>query len=264
VVLVVDDDEPVIWYCRVGGEQWIRHEYEITVQKPRCSPIFLLKTQRDHANSISPNLETVVEYIPEECFNWKRIRISSDGHGTTAAGNRSERFQIRSIAAVEGKFYFDVSSSKLGVLEFLPDPTFTTLNTERVKVAWDSWELAFPHLVESRGRLYLFVITQNNLSSVAFYKMDFDRLAWSSVDRIYDQVFFLGRLHFTASYSACELGLRQGDVYYLGPYELLNVFSAGDKCQPYSNCCYGSDLPASLLSIHDALTSASGFTIGSS
>lgn len=265
VVLVVDDDEPVIWYCRVGGEQWTRHKYEITVQKPWGSPFFLLKRQCDeeHADLISPDEETVSEYMSEGCSNWKRIRISSDGNGTSA-GNHSQRFQIRSIAAIEGKFYFDVSSSKLGVLEFLPDPMFTMINTERVKVAWDSWELAFPHLVESRGKLYLFVISQNNLSSVAFYKMDFSRLAWSSVDRIYDQVFFLGRLHFTSSYSAWELGLRQGDVYYLGPYELLNVFFAGDKRQPYSNCCHGTDLPAPLLSIHNVLTRACGFTIGSS
>ena len=165
---------------------------------------------------------------------------------------------------MEGKFYFDVSSSKLGVLEFAPaGPTFATIETERVWVAQDSWELAFPHLVESRGRLYLFVITQNNLSSVALYRMDFSRLEWSAVDRVYDQVFFLGSLRFTASYAAWELGLRQGDVYYLGPYGMLNVFFAGDKRQPYSNVCHGSDLPAPLLGIRDVLTEAcGGFTIG--
>ena len=42
VVLVVDDDEPEIWFCHVGGEQWARHEYEIIVEKPRGSPNFRL------------------------------------------------------------------------------------------------------------------------------------------------------------------------------------------------------------------------------
>ncbi|CAM0876020.1 unnamed protein product [Alopecurus aequalis] len=269
VVLVVDDDEPVIWFCRVGGERWTRHEYDITVEEPPGSPLILLRTRREHEEEERAHLfsreqeEGPTEYILEGDCNWKGIRP----HGTSAGtgSRRSRRFRIRSIAAVDGKFYFDVSSTKLGVLEFAPGPSFATVETERVRVARDSWELAFPHLVESRGRLYLFVITgRNSLSSVAFYRMDFSRMAWSSVDRIYDQVFFLGRLRFTASYAAWELGLRQGDVYYLGPYGLLNVFFAGDKRQPYSNLCHGSDLPAPLRGIHDVLSGACGFTIGGS
>ncbi|KAM3294278.1 hypothetical protein ACQJBY_037286 [Aegilops geniculata] len=264
VVLVVDDDEPVIWFCHVGGEQWTRHEYEIIVEKPWGSPNFLLlkrHCEEGCANLVSSEEETRTEYILEG-HNWKRIRISSDGHGTSA-GNRCERFKIRSIAVIEGKFYFDVSSSKLGVLEFVPDPTFTMMDTKRVKVSWDSWELAFPHLVESRGRLYLFVITHNSLASIALYKMDFSSLAWSRVDRLYDQVFFLGRLHSTASYSAWELGLTQGNVYYLGLYELLNVFSSGEKRRPRSNCIHGADLPAPLQGIYDVLARAcAGFTVG--
>uniref|UniRef100_A0A8R7Q1Q7 KIB1-4 beta-propeller domain-containing protein n=1 Tax=Triticum urartu TaxID=4572 RepID=A0A8R7Q1Q7_TRIUA len=213
VVVVVVDDEPVIWFCRVGGERWSRHEYEIIVEKPRGSPNFRLVKKQSFeeagcaTNLISPDEETRTEYILEG-HSWKRIRIPSDGHG-------SHRFQIRSIAAVDGKFYFDVSPSKLGVLDFLPGPTFTMMDTKGARVAWDSWELAFPHLAESRGRLYLFVIAHNSLASIALYKMDFSSLAWSKVDRVYDQVFFLGRLHFSASYSAWELGLTQCNVYYL-------------------------------------------------
>jgi hypothetical protein len=53
--------------------------------------------------------------------------------------NESERIQIRSIVAVERKFYFDMSPSKLGVLEFHPEPTFTTLEFERLPIAEYCW-----------------------------------------------------------------------------------------------------------------------------
>ncbi|XBH83141.1 hypothetical protein VPH35_071634 [Triticum aestivum] len=162
------------------------------------------------------------------------LRISSDGHG-------NHRFQIRSIAAIDGKFYFDVTSSKLGVLDFLPGPAFTMMETNGAKVAWDSWELAFPHLVESRGGLYLFVITHNALAGIALYQMDFSSLAWSKVvDRVYDRVFFLGRLHSAASYAAWELGLTQGNVYYLGPIDLAPTAYTGAicrlRCRAYTMC----------------------------
>jgi hypothetical protein len=101
--------------------------------------------------------------------------------------------------------------------------------------------------------------------------MDFSRLAWSTVDGLYDQVFFLGRLHFTASYSAWELGLKQGNIYFLahgedGVVQLTNVFFPGDKYMPGSTYCPRTidDLPASLLGIHNVLTKACGFAIGSS
>ncbi|XBH54349.1 hypothetical protein VPH35_076676 [Triticum aestivum] len=226
VVLVVDDDEPEIWFCHVGGEQWTRHEYEIIVEKPReagCA-----------TNLISPDEETRTEYILEG-HNWKRVRIPSDGHD-------NHRFQIRSIAAVDGKFYFDVTSSKLGVLDFVPGPTFTMMDTKGARVAWDSWELAFPHLVESRGRLYLFVIAHNALASIALYKMDFSSLAWSKVDRVYDQVFFLGGLHSAASVmstiwgrmscSTCSLpetNVDRAPTAYTGPICRL-------RCRAHTTC----------------------------
>ena len=183
------------------------------------------------------------------------------------AADPSERIQIRSIVAVERKFYFDMSPSKLGVLEFHPEPTFTTLEFERLPIAEYCWESSSPHLVESRGRLFLAVRARGH----HLYKMDFSRLAWSTVDGLYDQVFFLCRLHFTASYSAWELGLKQGNIYFLahgedGVVQLTNVFFPGDKHMPGSTYCPRTidDLPVSLLGIHNVLTKACGFAIGSS
>lgn len=266
VVLVVDDDEPVIWFCRVGGAQWSRHEYDITVEKPRGSHVVVLLKDEDELAHFSRDGETVPSVFVLEKHNWKGVRVSSsnDNPGGTWAGNRSERLQLRSIAAVDGKFYFDVSASKLGVLDFLPGPMFTTLDTERLRVERSCWELAFSHLVESRGRLYLLAMTGSALSSMELYEMDFSKLAWSPVDRVDDQVFLLGRLRFTASCSAWELGLTQGDVYYLGPDELLNVFYTVDTREGVSHCLYGTDLPAPLQGIHDVLTrAAGGFAISS-
>lgn len=273
VVLVVDADEPQIWFCYVGGKKWTWHEYNITVEKTRFPFIMSSKKQREEECAHqSSHREASSEFIFKGNCNGERTRISNDGHVTVILGH-SERFQIRSIAAVEGKFYFEMSSSELGVLEFIPNPTFSTLKFERLPVPHYRWEFAFPHLVESRGRLFLVVQIQDSLSSITLYKMDFSRLAWSMVDGLYDQVFFLGRLHFTASYSAWELGVKQGNVYYLfedevygedGEVELLNVFFPGDKYMPSSNYCHGSidDLPASLLGIHNVLIKACGFSIG--
>jgi len=207
VVLVVDADEPVIWFCYVGGKKWTRHEYNIIVEIPWL-PLFLSTKRRceeEHRRRCSRE-EVSSEFILEDGnYNGKRTRISSDaGQGMTAA-DPSERIQIRSIVAVERKFYFDMSPTKLGVLEFHPEPTFTTLEFERLPIAEYCWESSSPHLVESRGRLFLAVRARGH----HLYKMDFSRLAWSTVDGLYDQVFFLGRLHFTASYSAWELGLKQ-------------------------------------------------------
>ena len=61
-----------------------------------------------------------------------------------------------------------------------------------------------------------------------------------------------------------EACLTQGDVYYLGPDELLNVFYALDTREGASHCLYGTDLPAPLQVIHDVLTTAAaGFAISS-
>jgi hypothetical protein len=268
VVLVVDADEPVIWFCYVRGKKWTRHEYNIIVEKPWLPSFLSLKRRCEEQYQRRCSREEVSsEFILDGNCNGKRTRISSDaGHGMMAA-DPSERIQIRSIVAVERKFYFDMSPSKLGVLEFHPEPTFTTLEFKRLPIAEYSWESSSPHLVESRGRLFLAVRARGH----HLYKMDFSRLAWSTVDCLYDQVFFLGRLHFTASYSAWELGLQQGNIYFLahgedGVVQLTNVFSPGDKYMPGSTYCPRTidDLPASLLGIQNVLTKACGFAIGSS
>lgn len=93
--------------------------------------------------------------------------------------------------------------------------------------------------------------------------MDFSRLAWPRVDRLYDQVFFLGRLHFRASYSVWELGMKQGNIYFLREDDLLTVFFPGDKYKPSSNYRHRSmeNLPPPFSGTHNVLTKACGFTI---
>lgn len=147
------------------------HEYSITVEKTRFPFIMSSKKQREEECAHqSSHRQASSEFIFKGNCNGERTRISNDGHVTVILGH-SERFQIRSIAAVEGKFYFEMSSSELGVLEFIPNPTFSTLKFERLPVPHYRWEFAFPHLVESRGRLFLVVQIQDSLSSIALYKM---------------------------------------------------------------------------------------------
>uniref|UniRef100_A0A0E0D659 KIB1-4 beta-propeller domain-containing protein n=1 Tax=Oryza meridionalis TaxID=40149 RepID=A0A0E0D659_9ORYZ len=117
--------------------------------------------------------------------------------------------KIQSIVAIDEKFYFDISASELGVIKLNPNLTFTTIQLKTLKVSRNCWELALPHLVvESHGRLHLVVYDRNCIRNMCLFEMDFSRLEWCSVDRLYDQVFFVGKLHFTASYSARELGLK--------------------------------------------------------
>ncbi|EEC76123.1 hypothetical protein OsI_13392 [Oryza sativa Indica Group] len=141
-----------------------------------------------------------------------------------------ERFKIQSIVAIDEKFYFDISASELGVIKLNPNPTFTTIQVKTLKVSRNCWELAFPHLVvESRGRLYLVVYDRHCIRDMCLFKMDFSRLEWCSVDRLYDQIFFVGKLHFTASYCARQLGLKQGNIYYQEVAETMYVSFLGDE-----------------------------------
>uniref|UniRef100_A0A0D9VYL4 Uncharacterized protein n=1 Tax=Leersia perrieri TaxID=77586 RepID=A0A0D9VYL4_9ORYZ len=156
VVLVVDADEPVIWFCRVGGKEWTRHEYTITVEK---SPILFFylpyRELKDECAEHSSHGETSSEHISSGEGNAKRRRISNDVHDSGSANESRcyERFKIGSIVSIDEKFYFDISTSELGVIEFTPNPTFSTIKFKTLTVARNCWELAFPHLVESRGRL---------------------------------------------------------------------------------------------------------------
>ncbi|KAL6894145.1 hypothetical protein ACP4OV_008243 [Aristida adscensionis] len=263
VVLIVDADEPVIWFCRVGGKEWTKHEYNIAIERPVSQ--FMLSKEASDEELADPRFreQVFLEYLSRGDHSRQTAIIWIDGRDA-ASEDSSQRFLIRSIAAVEGKFYFDISSSALGVLEFAPNPTFTTVEFEMLSVPFNSWERASPHLVESRGKLFL-VAKFHNCLSQSLYKMDFSKLAWCRVYSLYDQVFCLGRFNCTASYSAWELGLTQGNVYYLREDELLTVFSPEHKYLPGSTYYPGSmvDLPTPLFGLHNVLTRGSGFIVGS-
>uniref|UniRef100_A0ACD5Y7W8 Uncharacterized protein n=1 Tax=Avena sativa TaxID=4498 RepID=A0ACD5Y7W8_AVESA len=99
VVLVVDLDLPILWYCRVSHHNWYTHEYSF---------------------------------------------------------EKHPGFQIQSVAAVHGDFYFSVSPIELVCMElmcyeFAPEPRFTTIEHGKIWLAGGfPLEKAPQHLVESR------------------------------------------------------------------------------------------------------------------
>ncbi|CAM0911929.1 unnamed protein product [Alopecurus aequalis] len=177
VLLVVDADRPVIRYCRV--DPYTHH--------PR----------------------------------WYAHEYSFEGR---------PGFQVRSVAAALGDFYFPLSPTELVCMElmcyeFSPAPRFTTVEHQQVYLDPElPWDKAPRHLVGSADGEELLMVVQRCLSPYDgtyrrqnVYRMDFLNRRWTDVSRLRDRVLLLGPSHFSASFSASELGLEDSCVYIVTP-----------------------------------------------
>ncbi|KAI3835221.1 hypothetical protein MKW98_020337 [Papaver atlanticum] len=74
-------------------------------------------------------------------------------------------------------------------------------------------------------RGYLNLVVSTNVS-----RMDFSKMSWEEVHTLGDTVLFLGQTT-KCFYSAAELGLRKGCLYYTLPnYQTFYMFDVEDKC----------------------------------
>uniref|UniRef100_A0A0E0JTA5 KIB1-4 beta-propeller domain-containing protein n=1 Tax=Oryza punctata TaxID=4537 RepID=A0A0E0JTA5_ORYPU len=169
VVLLVEPEDTIIWYCRIGqDEEWARHEYDIGTQ-PLIPPV----NGKDH-----------------------------------------EKVPITSIAACQGKFYFNGRFDSISVLEFTPAPTFSFI---AITEPLDFWGAASVLLVESESELYmvsqLFDYYLEYICDVTVHKMDFSKHQWCTAEDIGGHAFLIASRYFGASRSADECGLEKDCVY---------------------------------------------------
>ncbi|KAL6616554.1 hypothetical protein ACP70R_038824 [Stipagrostis hirtigluma subsp. patula] len=231
VVLLVEPEDTLIWYCHPGDDNWVKHDYDIGSH--------------------------VLPHYPDE------------GIHTT------EKHPICPIAACRGKFYFNSTSTELGVLEFCPDPVFSSItidgtigdeeegcedeqeyddtirdedeeeyddtirdeDEEEYKDEDDYYEDEGPSrrtavfLVGSGDELYrvslLYVAPygDDEIGEGFVEKMDFSERRWRSVDGLGGRTFLLSQYYFGASCSGGECGLQQDCVYVVYARKEMQVFN---------------------------------------
>ncbi|KAL6616560.1 hypothetical protein ACP70R_038830 [Stipagrostis hirtigluma subsp. patula] len=151
-------------------------------------------------------------------------------------GDQRQKITICPIAACRGKFYFNSLSTEMGVLEFCPDPVFSSIAVDDTisesdgseddegyegdDYGYDDGDSVF--LVESGGELYrvtLFYVTHrgDEIDDGVVDKFDFSELRWRGVDDLGGRTFVLSLCHFGASCSGGEGGLRQDCIYIVYP-----------------------------------------------
>ncbi|CAL5051273.1 unnamed protein product [Urochloa decumbens] len=139
----------------------------------------------------------------------------------------SEKLVICSVAACNGKFYFNGGFDELGVLEFTPAaaPVFRSVAIR------DAMEQPFgcqkEFLVESGQELFMVSLLSasdlNVVGQVLVHRMDFLKREWCEVGDIGGRAFLLSPWYFGASRSAEECGLEPNCVYmaYAGTKRLM-------------------------------------------
>lgn len=139
-------------------------------------------------------------------------------------GSKYMKVPICPVAACQGKFYFNGGSDDLGVLEFSPDPAFSSMavdydsyQEEERKGGLDPGALVF--LVESSDELYMVTLEftapcSREIGDWFLQKMDFSKQKWRDVGDLGGRTFLLSHFYFGASCSGGgESGLRQDCVY---------------------------------------------------
>ncbi|CAM0953972.1 unnamed protein product [Alopecurus aequalis] len=129
-----------------------------------------------------------------------------------------EKVVICPIAACRGRFYFNGMSTSMGVIDFLPDPVFSSIAYEDTIHASYEGGGANVFLVESNDELYKINLWCSRDRSkphtgASVHRMDFSKQQWCKVDDLGGRVFLLSRYEFGASCSGGEAGLQHNCVY---------------------------------------------------
>ncbi|CAL4941176.1 unnamed protein product [Urochloa decumbens] len=190
IVLLVEPDSPVLWYCHIGDDvddddkQWVRHEYDIGSQGlpdlgEGCSEEVLVCPIASCGGKFYLNgcLEEigVLEFCPGPMFSLLNIHDAID---------EDDGFE---------KIFMVESRQDLYMVSMLSSLDLDTVYR------------------------------------VTVHKMDFLRKEWHKVDDLGDRAFLLSSWYFGASCSAEKCGLEQGCVYSVNPWDkCVRVYNIKD------------------------------------
>jgi hypothetical protein len=182
---------------------------------------------------------------------------------------RRRGFQVKSIAASHGDFYFPLSPTELVCMElmcyeFNPEPRFTTVEHGELYLAAElTWEEAPRHLVGSRGELFMVVQSEPHYDGTYqrqnVYRMDFMNRRWIRVFLLGDQVLLLGPSQFAASFMASELGVEDSCVYIVSPEMPMYVH---DLKSLFNQMFHRRPTDPVLSMMHTLAANACGFVAG--
>ncbi|KAF7065403.1 hypothetical protein CFC21_071509 [Triticum aestivum] len=181
VVVVVNCRDTILWYCHPGANRWSSHMYDYT-----------------GGNQWFTNMQDVVAH--------DQIR-------------RAAVRSMSSLTAVGGKFYAHMSD-RVVRLEFLPNPTFTTIPAEEASNTGYSYTCSHSSLLESCGELFSLImkhptVCDHKVAQIEVQKLDLSTRAWVKVDKLDDRVFFVDSGCLGASLGAKEVGLKGNCIYFV-------------------------------------------------
>lgn len=133
-------------------------------------------------------------------------------------GKDHEKVPICWIAACQGKFYFNGGFESIGVLEFSPSPTFSSIAIiDPIIGGLGVMGMASLYMVESLDELYMvcqmYDSDMKTIYDVTVYRMDFLKQQWCIAEDIGGRAFLVASCYFGASRSADECGLEKDCVY---------------------------------------------------
>ncbi|GJM92287.1 hypothetical protein PR202_ga08740 [Eleusine coracana subsp. coracana] len=167
---------------------------------------------------------------PGEDDQWVKYDYDIGGHVLPYPdGDRYEKVPICPMAARGGKFYFNSLRNELRVLEFCPDPVFSSVTLVESEDDDDqedghvSQRPASVFHVESGGDLYMVKLyygsdfSNREIVEGVVDKMDFAEMRWRRVDDLGGRTFFLSRFYFGVLCSCGETGAKRDCVYTVTP-----------------------------------------------
>ncbi|CAL4953190.1 unnamed protein product [Urochloa decumbens] len=175
---------------------------------------------------------TFIWYCHPVDDQWNKYEYDIGSHVLPYPGDEEDQIEklvICSIAAFQGKFYFNARATELRVLDLSSHaPVLSAIDIDDTVAADGSYGFNEEHslifLVESGGELYmvrlLFVSTDDEdawdeIGKVSVHRMDFASRRWRNVHDLGGSTFLLSRFYFGASCLGAEHGLLPDHVYFV-------------------------------------------------
>ncbi|KQK19317.1 hypothetical protein BRADI_1g47582v3 [Brachypodium distachyon] len=147
------------------------------------------------------------------------------------------------------RFYYHRSGDEIGVLEFVPGPTFRDVKMKGVRPVpvGDYMAAASPYYVDIEGALYVACIFFHNtdfhtVDDVGVYRVDFKKKKTIRVDGIGDRAIIVGsNRSFGGWCPATMFGLLPNSVYWMSQHDnRLHVYDLEEKTEEVREPCSGA------------------------